>query len=870
MRLVTYIQEAVNPGGTPRRYLVWVSFVLIAQVLASILPSPHFRAEEFNLSHGILIGGIIIPIVFNFVRTDKQRIFAAYFLYIIGLIISTVTISIGITSLSGIVFMLTWAMTLFVAERREYISFDLVVVFMVLMLISTFVLLMFNPESGVADNMIILITGAVLTAIDIYLVYADFGYERNYYQESRRTYSNLEILSSKLSDILSSDGQLESILWKVTEECVPFLDLEECVIYLYDPERNKLVQVSAFGAKLDEQNEIVNPIEIDPGHGIVGKCFSQAKAILVEETRNHPDYIVDDAHRDSELAVPILSNGKAIGVIDSEHRLKGFFKERHVQAFHIMASFCGIKITENQARESIQQAAQAKQEAIRYKELDELKNRFITNISHDLKTPLSLIKAPAMQIQNATKSDQVKKHASYILKNADHLLRVVNQLLQLNRVDLGLNELYVEEIEIDKLIGKIATQYSGLAEKDNIQFIVNTDSAVIVTDAFRLEQIIHNLVHNAFRYSGKGGKVELTVQHQKDSLRISVIDNGPGISKDTQTKVFDRFFKADENNHEGTGIGLSLVKEYAESLGGKVELASEPGNGSNFQVTLPATNTKAFSFSESSPDADELSIGNKPLMLVVEDHADLNDFICGFFDEDYQCISAFDGEEALIKMNEQIPDIIISDLMMPKMNGNTFIETIKSSDNWGHIPVIVLSAKSQVDSRINLYELGADNYLVKPFDIQELSSVVKNVLDQRQKLKQRFQQNYLPDTSVSEEKTVISEENKKQHELLQQAVDFVMERIDDSDLSIKYIAESLGIGRNKFQREIKELTGLKPVEFVRSIRLNEARRMLNDQSLNVSEVAYAVGFNNLSYFTRSFKSEFGILPSDWQKEPMSS
>ncbi len=859
MRLVTYIQEAVRPGGTPTRYLIWVSVILVCQALASVIPSEQFY-KSLNASHYVLGGTLILALAVQFFQKDSHKIMAAYCLYIVGLVVSTITISMGITSLSGIVFMLTWAMTLFIAERREYISFDLVTLFMVLMLISTVILLMFNPSMGVADNGIILGTGALFTAADIYLVYIDFGRGKNFYQESRKTFTDLDILSSKLSEILTADKPLDELLWSVTHECVPFLGLEECVIYLFDNDKKRLIQVAAYGDKTVDGNEIVNPIEIEPGKGIVGRCFSSAESILIEETKHDPDYIVDDAFRNSELAAPIISNGQVIGVIDSEHTVKGFFKDRHKQAFQVIASFCGIKITEDLAKQSIIDAQTAREEAIRYKELDELKNRFITNISHDLKTPLSLIKAPAMQIASIADKKQVKKHASYILKNTEHLLRVVNQLLQLNRVDKGLNELYLEKVDLGKLIGKINTQYSGLAEKDAVEFEVITAQTVVVTDSFRLEQIIHNLVHNAFRYTGKGGKVKLEVQQEDNLLQVVVSDNGPGIADELRSKIFDRFYKVDENNHEGTGIGLSLVKEYALSLSGDVTVIDPELGGASFQVLIPVERANQDLDSEDWEEV-EISSGGKPVMLVVEDHADLNDFICTFFENDFKCISAFDGQEALLQISEQSPDIIISDLMMPNMDGNEFVRKIKESEEFGHIPVVVLSAKSQTESRIDLYDLGADNYLVKPFDVQELNSIVHNVLDQRKKLKSMFHQTlHVTQAQVSTE----IKPNEEVDEFIQSAVNFVMENLDENSLSVKDLGEHLGLGRNKVQRQIKLLTQLTPVEFIRSIRLNEARELLRKGELNVSEVAYAVGFNNLSYFTRSFKSEFGNLPSEEQ------
>ncbi len=771
----------------------------------------------------------------------------------------------GITPLSGIVFMVTWAMTLFVAERREYISFDAVTVFMVLMLASTVILLSFNISTSIRDYNITLSTGAVLTALNIYLVYIDSSHGKNFYQESRMTHANLEILSSKLSEILSAEHKREHLLSQVTQECVPFLELEDCVIYLYNEDKDRLVQMATYQKKYDGTNskELVNPFEIKPGDGVVGQCYQTAKSIYIEETKRYPEYVQNGDFCNSELAAPIFSNGKVCGVIDSEHSMKGFFKERHLQAFHIMASFCGIKITEYYAKESIKLAQIAKQEADRYKELEELKSRFITNISHDLKTPLSLIKAPASQIAEITTEKQVKKLSNYILKNTEHLLKVVNQLLQLNRVDKGLNELYLEEVNVKYLLNKLSKQYMGLAEKNNVSFSIHLEQVILCTDAFRLEQIIHNLVHNAFRYTNKNGSIKLTAVQEMSFLKISVEDNGPGISQEIQARVFDRFFKADENNHEGTGIGLSLVKEYAQSLNGKVEIKSEPGQGTTFLVEIPIQS--AAKKIEEIGDLEQHVENGMPVMLVVEDHADLNNFICTCFEQDFHCISAFDGQEALLKIEEQKPDIIITDLMMPHMDGGTFVREVKSHEKFGFIPIIVLSAKEHTESKIDLYKIGASNYLVKPFEINELKSIVENVISQRKKLKELFHTQFLNGQTVNPEQNSSEDtEESESKKLLRNMTDHVKENLDNPQLSVKSISEELGIGRNRFQKEVKELTGLTPVELVRSIRLNEAKKMLENRQLSISEIAFSAGFNNLSYFTRSFKNEFNVLPSEWR------
>jgi len=399
------------------------------------------------------------------------------------------------------------------------------------------------------------------------------------------------------------------------------------------------------------------------------------------------------------------------------------------------------------------------------------------------------------------------------------------------------------------------------AWRTKIQFNYSSEEATLSTDAFRLEQIIHNLVHNAFRYTGKDGTISLRAKTENAHLIILVEDNGAGISKEMKLKVFDRFFKIDENNHEGTGIGLSLVKEYTKSLGGKVEMESETGVGTKFIVTIPIIANQ-----ESAPapiEAATPSEDGKQVMLVVEDHTDLNDLICPLFEDTFQCISAFDGAEELRLIEQQLPDLIISDLMIPEMDGSEFVQTIKSDDRVEHITVVILSAKSQVENRVDLYEIGADNYLMKPFDISELNAIVLNIIEQRAKLKRRLHQAFSSDeTGLLQNSKQPQNINNPENDFLTSLQKFILKNLDNSDLNIPAIASELGVGRNKFQKLIREYTGLSAVEFIRSVRLLEAKKLLQQKKLTVSEVAYSVGFNNLSYFTRSFKAEFEVLPSE--------
>ena len=255
------------------------------------------------------------------------------------------------------------------------------------------------------------------------------------------------------------------------------------------------------------------------------------------------------------------------------------------------------------------------------------------------------------------------------------------------------------------------------------------------------------------------------------------------------------------------------------------------------------------------PDSIENS---KPMLLVVEDHPELNEFICSSFEDSYSCLSAFNGQEALDLLEKFAVDIIITDLMMPEMDGNRFVKHVRRDESNGHVPIIVLSAKDYVTSKIELYEMGVDNYITKPFDIDELHAVVKSTLENRKKVRAVFGSVYLNENEETHNPNVLQPKNK----LVEHVVAYVKENIDDSTLNVGKICEALSIGRNKLQKEIREATSLSPVEFLRSIRLHEARKLLREPGMHVSQAAYAVGFNNLSYFTRAYKHEFDELPSD--------
>lgn len=837
-----------------KSFLKWVVAAFLGQLIPSFLSISDLN---FNTSILLISATVLCATGVLLFKTESAQRISAKLMILIGLATNTLIIILGFGSPTVLIYNFVWLGILVYGNQKKLFSKPAVDMFSVVFILFLVITILFKPVFETENNLVILVVGLLLVCVNIYLIYSESIRTKNN-STTPIQQPNFNELTSKLSKILAKDEPIEKILWYICQECVPYLNIEECVFYLYDEKKNKLVQVAAFGNKSDlDQLKVIDPIELNPGQGIVGKCFQSGQFICLGDTTKSDDYIVDDLSRNSELAVPIISQDKVIGVFDSEHSQVDFFKEIHLQSFQIIAAFCGVKIMDERAKTSLIEAARVLDEAQKIKELDELKSKFIANISHDLRTPISLIKSPAIQIGKIANDPKIVQQAQYILKNTEHLIKIVDQLLQLKGIDHDSFKPEFGKIELSKLIRKIEMQYRVLAEKDNIDFKVDVDAGYIHTDSFHLEQIIHNLISNAFRFVGKKGKVALSAMSKDGHLHILVANNGPNIPSDLHEKIFNRFFKIDINNHEGTGIGLSIVKEYAESLGGKAFLKTSNEQITEFEVIIPLdyfqeTENKNF---EQYPEWIENS---KPVFLVVEDHPELNEFICTSFDDEYSCLSAFNGHEALDLLEKFAVDIIITDLMMPKMDGNSFVQTVRQDDTNGHVPIIVLSAKDSVSSKLELYETGIDNYLTKPFDIEELQAVVKSTLENRKKVRAAFGSSYLTENEENQNAIYFETKNK----IVEHVVAFVKENLDDSTLNVAKICETLSIGRNKLQREIREATSLSPVEFLRSIRLHEARKLLRQPGMHVSQAAYAVGFNNLSYFTRAYKQEFDELPSE--------
>lgn len=856
--ILEYLKKSVNPGGTPTRLKEWAGFVVWVQTLSLYLGAVIHDPLSWET---VLLSFVTVLVwIVWFIRKPMLQVGLLQLIMYTGVLIQIIAVRTTDGEIAGTIYVMAWSMIALLAERREYTNFTsgLSILILVFATLAFSTYMADDHELGSHTSVATFISGVIISISNFYLLFVDYKGGMLKLESMRAQFERLEKISDAMSDILSRNEVIENLLWHVAKRCMPLLDLNDFVIYLYDAKKDKLVQAAAYGEKSNLENAIENPIEISPDQGVVGRCYSSGKAIRIHDTRAIDYYVVDDEERRSELAVPIYSAGKVVGVLDSENDQVGFYLPYHQRLFEVIASFCGIKITDAEARSQMEEAEVARKVAEQFKELDELKNRFISNISHDLKTPLSLIKGPAQQILKRSSEEETAKNAAYILKNTDHLLHMVEQLLQLQRLDHGLKHLYPERFTIAELIEPLAEQFEALAKEKEMDFHVEVISEHLYTDKFKLQQCVQNLLQNAFRYTPRGGSIKLDCYKDEKGLHIQVADSGPGIDKANKEKIFDRFFKTDVNNHEGTGIGLSLVKEYMEMIGGDVSYEPGKDGGAVFTLVLELQIVEVSeAASNIRSDSDNIEI---PVVLVVEDHPELNDFIASTLRHSFHIIQAFDGDQAWKLVQEKMPDLILADLMLPGIQGEELVKRVKDHDQLAHIPVVILSSKSKVPDKVELYALGAENYLVKPFDGDELIAIIQNCFDRRRNIQNLFFKN-----GTSLENNSLNEDSVADN-FIQEVLNIIMENLDDNELSGQLLCESLGMGRNKLQRELKSKTGLSPAEFIRSVRLNEAKNLLQNSRMTVSEIAYSVGFNNLSYFTRSFKLQFEILPSEVQRE----
>ena len=534
-------------------------------------------------------------------------------------------------------------------------------------------------------------------------------------------------------------------------------------------------------------------------------------------------------------------------------------------------------------------------------QLADIKLRFFTDISHELRTPLTLIASPVTEIlEREPVSDSVRSHLSLVHKNTERMLRLVNEILDFRKIENKKMKLLIEEAELIGFTRKIMDSFRLIAVEKQIDFTLDTTAGQLPMwiDSDKVEKILFNLISNAFKYTPNGKRITIGLAIEENSVLISVTDQGHGIELSKQKSLFQRFETVARHNmmHSSSGIGLSLTKELVELHHGRIELRSEPGKGSCFCVELPAGKQvyekdprAEFILSDSYNPAVENSLladnvnltplqneipatrdEEKLTILIVEDNDELRLFLHNILCNSYNVVQAINGKKGLEATRNSIPDIIISDVMMPVMDGLDMVKAIKEDRNICHIPIILLSAKSSLDDRIAGLESGIDDYITKPFSATYLKTRINSLLQQRKQL----QAVYLERISANGEqkKNIIVSPSQPQitpqDELfIQQTMAFMEEQMDNPDLTVDDFAEKLLVSRTIFYRKLKAILGISPVDFIRDMRIKRAVQLIETDQFNISEVAYMTGFNDPKYFSKCFKKQMGVSPSE-HKAPL--
>jgi signal transduction histidine kinase/CheY-like chemotaxis protein len=594
-------------------------------------------------------------------------------------------------------------------------------------------------------------------------------------------------------------------------------------------------------------------------------------------------------------------------------------------------------------------------QAEKLRELDEAKSRFFANLSHEFRTPLTLIRGPVQEVRehlaraNGDREDEADQLA-LVERNVDRLRRLVDQLLALARMDAGTYELAARPTELGVQVQRIVRAFAPLAEQNDLTLTVETDDAAsdeaapVVVDREALEHILGNLLSNAIKFTPGGGRVTVTVTHAADHADLTVADTGPGIPEAQQEAVFDRFQQADENtpgDREGVGIGLAFTKDLVDLHGGSVTLDSTEGEGTTITVRFPlgtdhlteehlaqdpeppsaegepvdgaepapegaANGTDAATLASPSapsaertpaPDAtpppdDQSERGSNDqskIVLIVDDNADVRRYVRSVLVPTYTVIEAADGEEGLARAREAAPDCILADVMMPGMDGVAMVRRLKSDRATDHIPVVMLTARAGTEHEIEGLEAGADDYVTKPFDADVLRARVAGMIEVRRRLRRRIREELrrrrgdgsaaaerpdgdgpVEDRSGGDQtrdtappRLVVPTAAENEPDFVREVRAAIEERLADPDLSVEQLAGDVAVSRSTLYRRLKEQADATPSQFVRRVRVEHGARLLREGEGTVSEVAYAVGFESLSYFSRQFREQFGQSPSEY-------
>ncbi len=693
------------------------------------------------------------------------------------------------------------------------------------------------------------------------------------------TLNELAISAGRAADV---DQMLNIIVKKTTKA----LDAEQGSIMLITEDQNNPLKTYL------RQKEVTNSKQtIHVGLSITGWVLLHEEALVIDDlSRDERFDASEEEHQNIRalLCIPVWFEGRIIGLITMINK-KGqkYFTKSDFTLLSIISVQAGQLIKNMQLQK---ETLEKQKETEKLQELDRIKTNFFNNISHEFRSPLTLILGPIEKLLEGKSDEEIKSELRLIRNNARRLLNLINQLLDLATIDAGRMKLKVEKVDIISFVKRIISYFEQLAESKNIaiEFQPQIEDSYAYLDVDKLEKIITNIIYNSLKFTNGGGEILVSVKEKQTHvtamdriLELTIEDNGIGISPEDIQKIFNRFNKLESSRiSEGTGIGLALVKELLELHYGSISVESELEKGTKFTIRLPKSkefylekqveivdkeikqhlqpSEKIAAHDSSPPKNIEQFPEDSPIVLIAEDQEDIRNFIKDNLISKYRIIETSSGNEGLEKSMEVIPDLIISDIVMPGMDGIELTKKIKTDFKTSHIPVIMLTARAAIESKLEGLETGADDYLTKPFNISELKIRVNNLIEQRKKLRERYRKEI---SLEPKDITITSTEDK----FLNRSLEIMEQHISEPEFTVEQFASEIFMSRVQLHRKFIALTGQPPSDFMRVFRLKRAAKLLLNKHGNISEIAYDVGFTTPSYFAESFKKFFGRSPSDYIK-----
>lgn len=704
--------------------------------------------------------------------------------------------------------------------------------------------------------------------------------QRDHVEEQLHTINTLNEIGHKITAYLKKDELVSSIHNMINR----FMDAPHLSIGQVSATREAI----EFSTIRDHSNTIeeISVALSDTGRLSVISVLNNRVIVLGDTTTETSVYLQDHANKygadngeRSAVYIPLVSmNGGVTGVLIVKSFQKNGFSAIHVDILKTLAGYIGIAYENATVYKEIEaQSRILSKQADRLKQLDEIKSRFFINISHEFRTPLTLIISPLehlMENDQEAKWPQVRQQLEIMNNNAAHLLKLINQLLELKSLELNAERPSISMYDLVSLIRNVMRRFDHLADQFAMHFkVITTHPEVVVSmDREMIEKVFINLYSNAFKYTPRGGSITTTLsvsqKNDGDYIRIEISDSGRGIPSKDVPFIFDRFYQAGDplnRIQEGSGVGLSIVKDYVLLHGGEVDVISEEGKGTTFIISLPCPVLMTGEPSVDGTIADEDTAyeeesedKNQPLLLLIDDNDDVLSFMQLSLESDYRIVTADNGTSGMELANRHVPDIIICDVMMPVMDGIEYCRRIKSDPRTCHIPVVLLTAKTGENSQVIGLDAGADDYIAKPFKVKLLKARINNIISTRRKLHELF-------SSHRNFELVEFIANDHDKEFIQKLDCIIKVNVKNADFNQEVLTREIGMSKTQLYRKLKALTGKTVHEYIRNYRLRVAHDIISQSDHLIYEIAYEVGFSDAAYFSKSFHAYFGVWPKDLRK-----